>query len=256
MNPHREGLSSAGKAGVVVVLIVVVLGAAYAGPSMLAGSGTRLTSSQSTGSSSGSASGPTAPDPAAALLPLFGYYSQMQVLQSALGAPQGGISPGVNQVTFSYLVLGKATLNSTQYTRVQFSQSGQAHNVIAWFSPSGRIDRVDVLPGTNYTRSGAGNPGNLPVMQVYVNAFSAITSLATNSTLLSMLSKTTENMTSIGQSQLDVTTYQLAVPTQPYKSLTAKYGLVPGTNAKLLVYFDVKMTDGSETTIQILSLTK
>jgi hypothetical protein len=255
MDSHREGLSSAGKAGVVVVLIIVVLGAAYVGPSMLAGSGTRSTS-QSAGPGSGSAPGPTPPDPAAALLPLFGYYSQMQVLQSALGAPQGGISPGVTQLTFSYLVLGKGTWNSTQYTRVQFSQSGQAHNVIAWFSPSGRIDRVDVLPGTNYTRTGAGNPGNLPVMQVYVNAFSVITSLATNSTLISMLSKTTENMTSIGQSQLDVTTYQLAVPTQPYKSLTAKYGLVPGTNITLLVYFDAKMTDGSETTIQVLSLTK
>jgi hypothetical protein len=246
MKPNREGLSAAALTGVVVVLIVVVLGAAYVGPSMLAGSSvTHSTTSQSAGSTSN--------NPDAALLPLFGHFSQMQLQESVLNNPMGGDQTALQQVTFSYLVLGKGTINSTQYTKVLFSQAGLPHNVLAWFNPQGGIDRVDVSGQTNYTGSGA---KNLPTLQVYLTGFRVLAALATNTTLISMLSKTSENITTIGPSQLTVTTYSLAVPTRPYTSITAKFAAIPGTNERLLVYFDAKMTGGSETTVEVLSLTK
>jgi len=245
MNPEREGLSAAGKTGVVVVLIVIVLGAAYAGPSMLAHSGTQSTSSQSAGSSSN--------DPAAALFSLFGHFSQMQLQESVLSNPMGGDQSTLQQVSFSYVVLGKETLNSIQYTKVLFSQAGLPHDVTAWFNAQGGIDRADVSGQSPYTGNGT---KNLPAVQVYLTGFRVLTALAANTTLISMLSKTSDNMTTIGKMQLTVTTYSLAVPTRPYTSITAKFAAIPGTNERLLVYFDAKMTGGSETTIEVQSLTK
>jgi hypothetical protein len=142
---------------------------------------------------------------------------------------------------------------STQYLKVQFSQAGVISNVIAWINQKGGVDRVDILGSRNYTGSGA---YTLPAVTTYLSAFGLISALAGNATLISMLSKTSENMTAIGPTQLDVATYHLVVPTQPYKSVTAKFANIPGTSTRFLVYFDEKMTDGSETTLQILSITK
>ncbi|HYR04613.1 MAG TPA: hypothetical protein VEO75_04415 [Nitrososphaerales archaeon] len=249
MNPARAGLSTGGKSAVVLVLIVIVLGATYLAPKP-SGTTTSSTSSQLTVSAPSSG----ANTQAVGLLPLFGNFSQMQLQESAVDSSQGGNVALPQQVSVSYLVLGKGTLNSIQYTKVEFSRAGVANsNVIAWFNPNGGIDRVDVLGGLNYTGSGA---PTLPMVKGYITAFSVIPVITSNSTLLSMLSKTSENMTSIGPSQLDVTTYHLVVPTHPYKSITAKFATIPGTSARLLVYFDQKMTDGSETIVEVLSLTK
>src|SRR4029077_10732329 len=96
----------------------------------------------------------------------------------------------------------------------------------------------------------------LPAITTYLSAFGLIPASAANATLISMLSQTSENMTTIGPSQMDVVTYHLVVPTHPYKSVTAKFATIPGTSTRFLVYFDEKLTDGSETTLQILSITK
>jgi hypothetical protein len=187
------------------------------------------------------------------LFSLLGHFSQMQLQESVLSYPMGGDQLALQQVTFSYLVQGKATLNSIQYTKVLFSQAGLPHDVTAWFNPQGGIDRVNVSGQSPYTGNGT---KNLPVLQVYLTGFRVLTALATNTTLISMLSKTSENTTTIGPTQLTVTTYSLAVPTRPYTSITAKFAAIPGTNERLLVYFDAKMTGGSETTIEVQSLTK
>jgi hypothetical protein len=260
MNPAKAGLSTGGKSAVVLVLIIIVLGATYLAPKP-SGTTTSSTSSQLTVSAPSSG----ANTQAVTLLPLFGNFSQMQLQESALDASQGGIGPIPQVVTVSYLVLGKSTLNSTtfissttrtvstQYLKVQFSQAGVISNVIAWINQKGGVDRVDILGSRNYTGSGA---YTLPAVTTYLSAFGLISALAGNATLISMLSKTSENMTAIGPTQLDVATYHLVVPTQPYKSVTAKFATIPGTSTRFLVYFDVKMTDGSETTLQILSITK
>ena len=260
MNPAKAGLSTGSKSAVVLVLIVIVLAAAYLAPSKQGLTTTNSTSSQPSGPASSSG----ANTQALALLPLFGNFSQMQLQESAVDNSQGG-GPIPQVVTVSYLVLGKATLSSTtrvssttrtdttQYLKVEFSQAGVINNVIAWINQKGGVDRVDILGSRNYTGSGA---YTLPAVTTYLSAFGLISALAGNATLISMLSKTSENMTAIGPTQLDVATYHLVVPTQPYKSVTAKFATIPGTSTRFLVYFDAKMTDGSETTLQILSITK
>src|SRR5438477_2504052 len=185
MNPAKAGLSTGGKTGVVVVLIVVVLAAAYLAPPKSGPNTTDSTSSQPSGSAPSSG----ASTPAVGLLPLFGAFSQMQMQESVVDNSQGGVGAVPQGVTVSYLVLGTAKLNSTSYTKVEFSQAGVPSNVIAWVNPKGGIDRLDVLGGKNYTGSGV---PTLPMVATYLSAFGLLPSLAGNATLISMLSKTSE----------------------------------------------------------------
>lgn len=244
MNSSKRGLSSAAKMGIVVALVVLVLGGAYLGPSLSKGGGQN--SSQTVVTCSSQSGG----NQTIELPLLFACFSQMQVQNSMNTGPnQGGV---VTQEDLAYLVLGTATFNSTQHTKVEFSQVGVGDNVIAWYNPAGKIDRLDDLRGgKNYT-----GPGAPYFALTYTAGFGLIPQITNNATLLSMLSKTSENMTSIGATQLDVTTYHLVVPTHQIKSLTVKYAAIPGTNVRFAVYLDQKSTDGSETTIQVLSVTK
>jgi hypothetical protein len=246
MNRSKIGLSSGAKAGVVVVVVLVVLGGAYFAPSMLTGSGTHTTSSQSAMSCAGE------DGQAIGLLLLFACFSQMQ-MQTVLntsGQPDGSVQVS----NFAYLVLGTATENGAPHTKVEFSQpgSGSSGIVVAWFNSTGTVDRWDnVAGGRNYT-----GPGAAILAQSYTVGFGLIPAITNNATLLSMLSKTTANTTRIGPTQLDVTTYHLAAPTSLYKSITVQYATIPGTNLRLVVYLDEKTISGIETTIQITSLTK
>jgi hypothetical protein len=245
MNPAKKGLATSGKVGIVVVLVLLVLGGAYLAPSLLTGGGTSSTSSQSAGSTTSAGTG----NPGPGLLSLFNAYSQMQ-MQSA-SYDNGEAVPLIESHTYSYLVLGKATLNSTQYVKVQFSQQGSSTNVISWFNPQGGIDRVDVLGVKNYT----GAISHI-YAALYVGAFSLISGLSNNSTILAILKQTSQNTTSFGPTQLVVTTYSLAAPTAPYTSLTIRFATIPGTNTRFAVYYDEKTNDMMENTYQILSLTK
>jgi hypothetical protein len=242
MNPTTRGLSTAAKTGVVVVLIVIVLGGAYLAPSLSKGTST-------TALSCGSGSNAGGGNQTLTLLSLFGCFSQMQ-LQITISDQAGAIP---QQEIMSYRVLGQASFNSTQHTKVDFSQTGAAnHEVVAWFNPGGVVDRLDILGGgRNYT-----GPGAAIFAQTYTTAFSIVTDTSNNATLLSLLSKTTENTTSIGGTQLNAATYHLAVPSPPFKTITAEYATIPGTHQRLAVYLDEKMTDGTRKTFQVLSLTK
>ena len=244
MNPAKKGLATSGKVGIVVVLVLLVLGGAYFAPSLLTG-GTHGTSSQSSQTSLSSVAGDQGP----ALLALFGYFSQMQVQSSAYDNNEAFAL--TEQHTYSYLVLGKGTINSTQYTRVEFSQVGANGDVVAWFNPRGGVDRVDVIGVKNYTDATAHI-----YSLVYVSAFSLVTGLSTNATLLSALKQTSQNTTSFGSTKFDVTTYSLKSPVAPFTSITVKFATIPGTNTRIAVYFDEKTTDGLESTIQVMSITK
>ena len=248
MNPSKSGLSTMAGTGIVVVLIVLVLGGVYLAPSLLKGGSisTSTISSQTCVSNSNIGSNQTF-----GLVSLFGCFSQMQIQDTLLDQGQGMVGAVPQQLTFSYHVLGQAPFGSTQDIKVDFSQLGGNHEVVAWFSPGGIVDRLDIIGDRNYT-----GPGAAIFAQTFTSAFSAITTVTNNATLLSSLSKTSQNATSIGPTRLDVTTYHLAVPAPPYKSITAKYATIPGTYQRLAVYLDEKMTDGTEKTFQILSLAK
>ena len=246
MNPSKSGLSSAAKTGIVVVVVVLVLGGAYLAPSLSKGSAAQSSSHTLASCSSASGGNQTVGLPL-----LFACFSQMQVLETSNTSPIGG---GVSRQNVAYTVLGTASFNSSQHTKVKFSSvgSGSTNDVIAWFNSAGVIDRLDVIQaGKNYT-----GPGAPFFALTYTGVFGLIPQLSNNATLLSMLSKTSQNTTSIGSTQLDVTTYHLVVPTSQIKSVTLKLATIPGTNQSFAVYLDEKAPDGSENTFQVMSVTK
>ena len=246
MKPARSGLGTPAKAGIVVIIVVLVLAAAYLAPSMSSGGGT---SSSSTSQSAGQSSSLFTGSQDIGLSDLFGHFSQMQINEATYDHSEGNAL--IDQHTLGYQVLGKASLNNTQYTKVQFTQVGESNTEVAWFNPQGGIDRVDVLGAANYTGTSAS-----VYVQIYVAAFSLITGTSNNSTLFTILSKASEATTSIGPTALDVATYTLAAPTPPYTSVTVKYTTIPGTNLRLAVYFDENTSDLMEATTQVLSITK
>ena len=77
-----------------------------------------------------------------------------------------------------------------------------------------------------------------------------------DATLLSLLSKSSEVLTSIGPTQMDVTTYVLSGPSYPYLHLTLQLATIPGTGVQLLTYLDEKRYDGSTTVVQVTSMTR
>src|ERR1700730_11383995 len=253
MNPTKNALSTAGKAGIVVILVVLVLGGVYFAPSMLKGSGTSTSSSQTSASSSSQTSASSSITGGTSqnigMLSLFGYFSQMQVQETSYDHAEGGLPS--DQHTVSYQVLGKASLNSTQYTKVQFSQAGQANSVVAWFNAQGGVDRADVAGLGNFTGNTAG-----VYTQLYIAAFTFITGASNNATLFSLLTKRNQTTTSVGPTSLDVVNYHLAAPTPPYTSIAVRYATIPGTNTRLVIFLDENTNDRMETVVQILSLTK
>lgn len=238
MNPSRRGLGTGAKAGAVVILIVIVLGAVYLYPSLTKGGGTQ--------SPSGSSSGAV---PITGLPSLFADFHRMQMSFNTYDA----MNDYTRNQSLSYTVLGTGKLNSTQYTRVEFSTAGIVNDVVGWFNSTGGIARVDVLGERNYTGNGV---GNLPFIQTYVNDFGYLVSLANNATLISLLSKTSEATTSIGPTQMDVTTYLLESRFAPYTKMTLQIATLPGTNAQLAVYVSAKETDQSTILLQVTSLTR
>jgi hypothetical protein len=241
MNPARSGLTTAAKGGIVAILAILVVGVAYlALPSLSTGSATHSTSS----SVSSAGSQPLG------ILSLIGYFSQMQIHVVTYDNSEGvGVIDETHAV--AYVVLGKATLNSTQYTKVEFTQTGIGNNVIVWFNPQERIDRVDVLGVKNYTGAGAAVYAAIPMA-----AMAFVTTFSNNATLFSLLSKTTDSTMTIGATQMVVTTYTMATPVSGLTKFTIKFGTIPGTNIKIAVYLDEETSDLMESVVEVTSLTK
>ena len=213
MNPSKRGLGTAGKASAVVVLIILGLGAIYLIPKF-------STSAQSQAPSSNPGAQQVTGMPS-----LFYDFTRMQV-RVDVNDPVDGL---VQNENYTYAVLGKGTLNSTEYTRVEFTTVGVGNDIVAWYNSTGGIGEVDIIGVRNYTGSGA---QNLPFMSIYSSAFGTLVSITNNDTLLSQLSKTSEVLTSIGPTQMDVTEYVLPAKSAPYSALTLRLATIPGTSAQ------------------------
>jgi hypothetical protein len=237
MNTSKRGVGTAAKAAAVVLLIVIGLATIYLLPKLMA-------PSQSQGASSNSAAQPVTGMP-----PLFSDFTKMS-LAVDVNDPVDGI---VQNQSYTYAVLGKGTLNSTVYTRVEFTTVGEENNVVIWYGPTGGIGEVDVVGVRNYTGNGT---VNLPFITTYTQSFGALVSINNNSTLLSLLTKTSEVTTSVGPTKMDVTTYLLPGRSYPYSSLTLKLATIPGTTVELPTYLDEKTSDGTTTILQVTSLTR
>ena len=206
-------------------------------------------SSKSTSStqSTGTVTYPTTQAQLRGLLDLFGNFSQMAITTSYLD--EANEASGSSSV--SYVVLGRTTLNSTHYYRVEFKNSFGNTSEIVWFNPRGGIDRVDVLGDKNYTGFEAAL-----FTQLYSVAFSLVPAWSYNATLLSGLQKTGESVRSIGPTQMNIARYELPMVTSAYTNFTAEIATIPGTNARLAVYVFQQTLDGSNVLLQVTSVTR
>ena len=237
MNPSRRGVGTGGKVAAVVVLIMLGLGAIYLIP--------KFTSSQSQGASSNAV-----PQQITGMPSLFYDFTKMQVAVD-LNDPADSF---VQNQSYTYTVLGKSTVDSVQYTRVEYTTVGVGNNdVVVWYNLTGGINEVDVVGVRNYTGNGT---KNLPFITSYSGAFGGLVAFANNATLLSHLSKTSEVLTSIGPTQMDVTTYMLSGRSYPYLHLTLQLATIPGTDVQLVTYLDENTYDGSTTVVQVMSMTR
>ena len=181
------------------------------------------------------------------LLNLFGNFSQMAITISYLDE----VNEASDSSSVSYVVLGRALLNSTNYYRVAFMNSIGNTSEIVWFNPQGGIDRVDVLGDKNYTGSGAAF-----FARIYTTSFSLVVAWSYNTTLLSGLQKTGESVQSIGPTQMNVAKYELPSATSAYANFTAEIATIPGTNARLAVYVFQQSPNGSNFLLQVTSVTR
>ena len=232
MKLSGRGMTNTKKIAVAIPLILVIAAGIYValGPGRLGivSSGSQSTSSSS---STGIASFSGVAGPPRSLLDLFGNFSQMAVTTGYVNFADGEVqSEGTSH--YSYAVIGRAVLNSTNYYKVEFTNSEARTSVIAWFNQQGLVDRADVLGDKNYT-----GPSAQIFAQTFVGLFSFVPSLSYNATLISGLHKTAEGMQSVGPTQMNVITYGLAAPTKAYINFTAKIATVPGTSIKLAVFW-------------------
>jgi hypothetical protein len=244
MNISRRGLGGGAKAGIVVVAVVIILAAAYELPSLTKGSSpttsTVLGSVANVGANGGSG-----------MYAMVKSFSQMQVQVNSNDVPDG-----INQTeTLSYRVLGAGTINSTEYTRVEFSTigAGPSNDVIAWFNSTGGLGRVDVLGERNYTGNGV---PNLPFISNYVNTFQVFPNITNNATLFATLVPSSNATTSIGSMKAVVTTYLLDSPNKMFANMEVKVATFTATNQRMAVYVYERQPEpiDSSSTLQIQSL--
>jgi hypothetical protein len=239
MKFSRRGLSQVGEIGVVALVIIVLVAAYFFVPSLTKGSGPTTTTSIG------------GPNPIAnqgqGIYPLVTTFQDLTLVEDINDAGSGYIQNS----TYAYTVLGKGTLNSTQYTRVEFSTYGQTHFTVGWYNSTGGLGRLDVIGLRNYT--GSGLP-DLPYIQTYVNAFYVLISVTNNATLNAELTKTSQTATTIGSTKIDLATYTLEERTPLMSKATEEVASIPGTNIVMMVYLNEKLTDGSTYLFQVTSL--
>jgi hypothetical protein len=249
MTLSRRGMTTSRKLSVAVVFVLLIALGIYvalgASRPNAGGNGSQSSTSSSTGSvSNGEAGQPNS------LLDMFGNFSRMAISMSFVVMGDGEQQDsGLSHL--SYAVLGQAVVNSTHYTKVEFTDLDSNTTVIAWFNQRGLVDRADVLGDKNYTGP------NAPIYaQNFVTTFSSIPSMGYNVTLLSGLNKTAESVQSIGPTQMDVVTYGLAAPNSLYNNLTIKVATLPGTKISLAVYSYFEAPDLSNNAFQVTSVTR
>jgi hypothetical protein len=142
-------------------------------------------------------------------------------------------------------------MNSTNYYRVEFTIPGSNASEIAWISPQGGLERVDLPGNVTYT-------GSLAQFysQRFTAAFSSIAALSNNATLLSGLQKIRNSVESVGQTQMDIATYGLPQPTKIYSNFTVKVGTISGISVRMVVYYFQLGPNGSNYILQVVGLTR
>jgi hypothetical protein len=239
MDTSRRGLSQAGEIGVIVLVAVVLVAAYVFVPPLVKSSAPQTTTS---------IGGPNPiADQSQGIYPLVTTFKDLTLVVDINDVA----AQYTQNSTYSFTVLGKGTLNSTQYTKVDFSTLGQTHDTVAWYNSTGGLGQLDVIGLRNY--SGNGLP-QLPYIQTYANAFYGLISITDNATLNALLTKTSQAATTIGHTKAEVTTYTLEEKTPSISKVTEKVASIPGTNIVMMVYLYEELAGGSTYVFQVTSL--
>ncbi|MDG6914448.1 MAG: hypothetical protein JRN23_01115 [Nitrososphaerota archaeon] len=238
METSHRGIGTAAKVAAVVVVLLVAGGVIYADPGLVQGSPP--------------ASGPVVNLGAGSASPMYSLIQEFPKM--TVSVQQNDVANQFSQdITVVYTVIGKGTINGTQYTKVEFVTVGQQHDVTVWYSPTGQVGEVDVPGVRNYAGNGT---GNLPYVTTYTAYFGAFVEVTNNATLLSHLVWSTGGAATVGGLKAQVATYVLGAPTPELKGVIVKYATFSGINLKLAYYIYELTPDGSTETIQITSLTR
>jgi hypothetical protein len=240
MKFSRRALSQMAEIGVIILIIVVLVAAYFFVPALTKGGVSQTTS----------IGGPNPiADTTQGIYPLVTNFKDLTLVVDVNDAS----ADYVQNSTYSFSVLGTGNLNSTKYTKVDFSTQGQTHDTVAWYNSTGGLGQLDVIGLRNYT--GNGLP-QLPYIQTYANAFYGIISVTNNATLNALLTKTTQTGTSIGSTKINLATYTLEQRTSSISKVTEKVASIPGTNIVMMVYLNEKLSDGSTYIFQVTSLSQ
>ena len=107
--------------------------------------------------------------------------------------------------------------------------------------------------GENYTGTLAG------VQSGFLTSYFSFTSVESNASLLSGLQETGDALQDIGPTQMSVSTYGLSPSNASALAVMAvKVATIPGTNVRLLVYFDQipENPDGITELFQVTSISR
>jgi hypothetical protein len=181
------------------------------------------------------------------LLDLFGNFSSMTVADVVNNPDESMTAENV-----TYAVLGSTQVNSTSYPRVAFTVAGGSTTTL-WFDQRGNVSLAEVEGGGNYTGTLAGIQGG------FLTSYFSFTSVESNATLLSGLQRTGGALQEIGPTQMSVSTYELSASnTSALAVMAVKIATIPGTDVRLLVYFDQipANPDGITELFQVTSLSR
>lgn len=228
-----------GEIGVIALIFVVLVAAYFFVPSLTKGSAPQTTTSIG------------APNPIAdvsqGIYPLVTTFKDLTLVVDVNDVAAGY----VQNSTYSFSVLGKGTLDSKPYTKVDFSTQGETHDTIAWYNSTGGLGDLNVTGLRNYNGSGL---AQLPYIQTYSNAFYSLISVTNNATLNALLTKTSQTATSMGPTKINLATYTLEERTSVISKVTERVASIPGTNIVMMVYLYEKLSDGSVYVFQVTSL--
>ena len=175
---------------------------------------------------------------------LLGNFSQMTMRFSAQNSSTG---PVLN-ATWSFHVVGKATINGSALTIVNYTitSSGESQanfSALVYYNPNWNITMV-TMNGANYTGVIASTfIGAFSVM--FTSFFSYENQFLANQTLFSRFVQQKTSSQTFGNLTMQVTTYTvagIAIANASISNASIGIGKIPNTNLSMLTYFHVEET--------------
>ena len=179
---------------------------------------------------------------------LFGNFSQMTMMFSSENKSSGL----VYNATWSFHVVGKATINGSQLTIVNYtiSYTGQSegnYSAVVYYSSDWNVTMIN-MNGQNYTGMMV-DAFIAPFSAMFTSFFSYQQEYAANSTLFSQfLQVNTHSQNFVGLS-MQVTTYtasNIVTSNATVQSASLGIGQVPNTNFSILTYFHIDESIGAQ----------